>query len=667
MTLRLIIALTFVACFTRAADLPYARRATREETRRATLAALQQQLGAGDVSQSPWQLLGPFDNPRNGGLDLPYPPEKSIDLAAEYTGLNGAKIRWHDAARFADGRIHNLDIFGPKNWLLCYLHRTITATKDMPATLFVGSDDSVTLWLNGKKVHDKRDSRPTVIDSDIVPVQLNQGTNSLLMKIGQFQGNYSFAYRLSVIPGDLLTKLDEKLDEDFPTGEAAFYRLETIAIPQDIRLEVGGMAFMPDGHLMICTRRGEVWSFAPKAGQWKRFASGLHEPLGVLALGPGEIAVAQRPELTRLKDTDGDGEADLFATMNANFGVSGNYHEYHFGPVRDQQGNLYATLNLAWEGEGTAPVPLRGTAYQLTPDGRFSVWSTGLRSPAGIGVSPGGDVFITDNQGDWWGTSPLLHAQSGTFFGHPASMRWIPGYNGPPNPRDIPPERLAPLRKLPAAWFVINKLGRSPGEPVWDTTTGRFGPFAGQMFVGDQTKSFIMRVALEKVGGEFQGAIFPFRAGFASGIIRMAYDADGALWVGGTDRGWGAVGGRPYALQKLTWTGRVPFEIHTMKLTKTGFDLTFTKPVDAASATSPSNYSFQSYHYNYWRNYGSNEEDVRPVKVTGVKLSPDGKTVSVTLAELPAQKIYELHIKGLKATDGSDLAHGDAYYTLNRQ
>src|SRR5690606_11158774 len=101
-------------------------------------------------------------------------------------------------------------------------------------------------------------------------------------------------------------------------------------------------------------------------------------------------------------------------------------------------------------------------------------------------------------------------------------------------------------------------LSRSASEPVWDTTGGKFGPFAGQCFVGELTNSLIMRVQLEEVKGRTQGACFEFRRGFASGVNRLEFAPDGSLFVAQTNRGWGSVGGQPHALQRLVYTGQVP-------------------------------------------------------------------------------------------------------------
>src|SRR3954466_5909057 len=102
-----------------------------------------------------------------------------------------------------------------------------------------------------------------------------------------------------------------------PTGRKAdlvpeYYKIETIATPKGLSTECGGLAFMPDGRLVACLHRGEVYTYDPAKKTWKLFADGLHDPLGVVALSNKEIVVMQRPELTRITDTDGDGVADQF-------------------------------------------------------------------------------------------------------------------------------------------------------------------------------------------------------------------------------------------------------------------------------------------------------------------------------------------------------------------
>jgi len=457
-------------------------------------------------------------------------------------------------------------------------------------------------------------------------------------------------------------------------AESAHYRIESLPIPAGVELEAGGLGFSGDT-LYVSTRRGEIWSLNPTGGKakngegtWKLFASGLHEVLGVLVNGKGDLTVAQRPELTRVRDTNGDGRADRFETLTQGFGLSGNYHEYHFGPARDAAGNLYATLNLSWVGHGGSSVPYRGWAYKLTPSGEFVPLATGLRSPSGIAMSPEGELFVTDNQGDFWATSPLLHIQEGKFYGHPSGLRWEKGYKGIEDSFELPMEAFRERRTLPVAWFVYGVLGHAPSQPLWDVAPrGQFGPFKGQMFVGDQTKSMITRVVLDRVGGEYQAALIPFAHGFGSGILRMVQGPDHAFYIGGTDRGWGAVGGRPFALERLIYTGKAPFEMHSVKLTETGFDVTFTRPIDPASVNG--GVSVTHHGYNYWKTYGSPHVGTTavPKEQIQVSVSQDRLHAVIKLPELQTERVYTIALPGIRDAAGASLVHATAYYSLMRK
>ena len=591
------------------------------------------------------------------------------------------------------------------------------ATKSLLFTFHADAEREVTLRLGCKRpVQTKFNNGPLPSEigppgwlagqvgniADPVPfhLKLHAGENFLSLT---FTETVPFYFELDPLGRDLREQLNARLTADFPpTGEARYYKLETVAVPSGIALEVGGMAFNGDGSLMVCTRRGEIWRYVnaalqaecakpglnraamlqqagrdalrasstsnegrPQVGptgygdKWELFATGLHEPLGLLTGKPGEVFVVQRSELTRITDTDGDGQADLFETLDQNCGVSGSQHAYIFGPVRDKEGNLWGAISgIGVSGAGK----YFGWSFKVTPKGEFIPWSKGLRSPNGLCMTPDGDLFITDNQGEWMGTSPLHHVSRNAFHGHPQALKWDANFKGNASSA----EDLAKLRKLPAIQFPYGTMGQSLAEPVVDTTGGKFGPFAGQMFVCDESKCLVVRVALEKVDGEWQGACLPFRVGFQGGNNRAAFAPDGSLYVGQTDRGWGSTGGKSFGLQRLAWSGEVPFEIETLKLTADGFDVRFTRPVDRSAAATPANWSLSHYHYLYRAAYGSPQQDITPVKVGSATVSADGRTVRLKLPELRAGKIYELHHTNLRAADGSAPLHTSAYYTLNR-
>ena len=237
-------------------------------------------------------------------------------------------------------------------------------------------------------------------------------------------------------------------------------------------------------------------------------------------------------------------------------------------------------------------------------------------------------------------------------------------YDGQPAPGKTAPSGM-PALTPPTIWFPYGRMGQSISEPVWDTTKGKFGPFDGQMFVGDQYTAVVMRVALEKVNGVFQGACFPFRRGFQCGVNRLAFGPDGALYVGETNRGWGSLGGKPYGLQRIAFGGKTPPEVHDIKLTKDGFDFTFTSAIDPKTVEKTDAFALKSYTYIYKSDYGCPETDTQPEKVTALKLSKDGKTVSVSVPNLKPGRVYDFALTGVKTTAGENLLHAEAYYTLN--
>ena len=457
--------------------------------------------------------------------------------------------------------------------------------------------------------------------------------------------------------------------------EASYYRLVDLNAPEDVVLEVGGLLVEGDSVVYAATRRGEIWkiddaySDAPLFSLW---IDGLQEPLGLLA-HEGWIYTAQRGELSRLRDADSDGRADGVETFCDDWRISGNYHEYAFGPRLDHDGNFWVTLNRPFGDQPFGRAEFRGWAVRITPSGKMEPVCSGLRSPCGVEVAPWGDVFYTDNQGEWCPTNKLSHLRPGSFYGHPMGIESCRREESlAAHPGEIPDglpigeaAKKIPLLKLPAVWFPYDKMGKSAAGQVWDTTGGRFGPFGGQCFVADQHDASVMRVFLEKVGGEWQGACFPFREGFGCGITRVAWGADGSLIAGMTNRGWGSLGNRPFGIQRLEWTGEVPTEIATMEALPGGFRLTFTQPMDLATLRSVKSYSLGSYTYRLHEPYGSPEIDRANVIITKAHPSADGRSVDLSCLGQRAGYVHELRAEGLRSEAGLPLLHPDAYYTLN--
>src|SRR5581483_791613 len=250
-------------------------------------------------------------------------------------------------------------------------------------------------------------------------------------------------------------------------------------------------------------------------GAWRCYARGLNEPMGLIADSERDVYIAHRPELLRARDLDGDGKAETFDALGGKWGLTQNYHEFFFGLRRDKAGNFYGAVSLEstganaedraakvavttargeWSGDSVldptfhrSVVPLRGWAIKITPDGKVEPFASGFRQPDGIGMSPDGELFYDDNQGDYKPSCGLLHVEQGDFHGHIQSLKWAPGID----PKTLTTEEAWQRYKSPAVVFPHGPMGVSSGEPVWDLTGGKFGPFAGQVFTGDFTKLVI--------------------------------------------------------------------------------------------------------------------------------------------------------------------------------
>ncbi|WEK21517.1 MAG: hypothetical protein P0Y49_10245 [Candidatus Pedobacter colombiensis] len=484
--------------------------------------------------------------------------------------------------------------------------------------------------------------------------------------------------------------------------EEDFFKIVKVRIPEGPILEVGGLVTLPNGDLAISTRRGDVYVVENPTGNrpyFRKFATGLHEILGI-AYKDGAFYVAQRGELTKLVDKNMDGKADVYETIYA-WPLSGHYHEYSFGPKIAADGSFFVTANVAfgnqewWRAESR--VPMRGWTMNITEDGKMKPWAAGMRSPAGLNVIDG-QLYYTENQGDWVGSGGIWKVNEGDFMGHPASLIWTKRSDSPVKlsselfyskmderrikdngGKYIKPENRInenfktlfdmkkefPELRLPAVWLPYGILGVSTSEPV-KIPQGTFGPFEGQLLIGDQGMSIISRVFMEKVNGEEQGAAFLFRSGFRSGVLRMAWGQDGSLFVGETNRGWGSAGDANEGLERMVYNNKVPFEMKAVRAMPDGFEIEFTSPVDLKSAQDLASYNVESFIYKYQSVYGSPPVNTESLKVKGVKVSADGLKARIVVDNLRQYYIHTIKVNGIREKQNFySVVHPVAYYTLN--
>ena len=468
----------------------------------------------------------------------------------------------------------------------------------------------------------------------------------------------------------------------FTQGATHCYTIENLSFPEDMPAEVGGLALDQQGNLYACLRRGDIvvtkTGIDAKASQWKIFATGLHNPMGMVLLAPGHLLVSQMAELTEIIDTNQDGEADRYNNLSTVFGISGNYHETN-AICRDGDGGYYLALGTASHNGPTFFSPrgkyskegrrgrnfssnyLRGWVVHYHKNGKLSPFASGFRMHNGITRSPDGEIWCGDNQGDWRGGSPIYNVRPGSFNGHPSSLVWDPDMQEFSTPLFLPLKMLDDLHNQPSVQ-LSRKTMNSCGEPFF-LASDRFGPFQGQMLVPDENGRRINRVMLEKVDGAWQGSstLFLHTDKLRGGGVRIAMDQAGeSIYYASTARGWQ----RPdEGIQRITYNNKIPFHVQNCELIDNGFKLTFTQPIQEPKKLIQK-ITATSYRYEYGHRYGSSEKDKKEHKITKMNgVNP----FHLSIDNLASGRIYELKFgPDLLSQKGESMENSFVHYTLNR-
>lgn len=423
----------------------------------------------------------------------------------------------------------------------------------------------------------------------------------------------------------------------------------------DFKPKVGGLAFLPDGRLLVTTwdSIGAVYALdGVETGDTnkitvKRIASGLAEPLGIEVVN-GEIYVMQKQELTKLIDLNGDDITDQYQAVCNSWGVTGDFHEFAFGLVY-KDGYFYATLSMAMRlMANERQQPDRGKAIKIGMDGSYESINYGLRTPNGIGVGVDNEIFVTDNQGEWVPANKLIHIKAGEYHG----MRW--GHLDSTEPPEV---------ALPAVWLPEDEIGNSPSEPVLI----KEGPYKGQMLHGDVTHGGIKRDFLEKINGQYQGAVFRFTQGLEAGVNRLRWGTDGALYVGGVGMtgGWGWKE-KQYGLQRLSYNGKPVFEMLAVRARPKGFEIEFTQPLHRDVLLRPQDFDIQQWWYEPTADYGGPKKELQQLTPSSFQVSSDRRRVSIDLPGLKEKRVVYIRLpEQLKSENGLQLWSSETWYTLN--
>ncbi len=440
------------------------------------------------------------------------------------------------------------------------------------------------------------------------------------------------------------------------------YVVDEIPIPFDnpwgSLMRPTGFDFFADGRrAAVCTLNGDVWivsgiDAALDTVRWERFASGLFEPLG-LVVRDGEIFVIERGQLTRLKDLNGDGEADFYE----NFNSDGNVEPRAFWATleTDPQGNFYFLKN---GNRVSGDVPRHGSMIRVSADGeRSEVFATGFRSANGLSIGPEGTVLAADQQGNWVPTTRIDRVEADGFYGY-----------RPHAGRSIPKGEY----EKPICW-VPYAVDNSAGGQVY-AHDDRWGPLAGHWVHTSWGRSRLFLLLKERVDGTTQGGVVRFPMEFRSGVMRAHVNPkDGQVYVlGMRGLGWQQSGASADGcFNRIRYTGgpvRMPVGLHARE---DGVEIRFACELETSSAADAGNYTVKRWTYKYTEKYGSPELSVKnpgqkgrdTVQVDGVSVSNDGHRVKVKLADM--RPVMQMMVKyDLEAADGADVSN-TIYHTVH--
>lgn len=438
--------------------------------------------------------------------------------------------------------------------------------------------------------------------------------------------------------------------------------------PAGLEPQVSGMDFLPDGRLVLVTHEpvranpvplGAVYVLSQvESGPatFKKAVSGTFSATGLL-VQDGLVYLAEKDRLVEIQSLDAeftlsrtqDEVAGKYRTIHR-FGWDDNYHQFSFGPLY-RQGFFYVALSTAWP-ENLNKSKNRAALLKIAKaTGAVDTLLSGIRTPNGLGFGPEEEIFATDNQGGWLPPNKLNNLRPGRFYGF---------FNNAGGKFDK--EKPAPA----AVFMPYGEASKSPTDPTWL----KQGPYAGQLLMGDIAYGGLHRVFLEKVNGEYQGALFKFSGGLEAGVNQIVESPDGTLYLGGMGSqhysGWSVPGGKYFSLQKMKLNSKSNFDFLAVRsLGPKTLELEFTDPVATAGANA-ANFAIKTWHYNPTASYGGPKVSEANATVRSATLNATGNRITLEVDGLATGKVVHIRINALASRAGGNaLWSNQAWYTMN--
>ena len=451
-------------------------------------------------------------------------------------------------------------------------------------------------------------------------------------------------------------------------------------LPIDEPFMPTGLSWTDDGTLFVSSLDGRVWRVVDTNADGfpdhaNLFSDELSTPYGVVA-EKNYVDVVDKTALLRLRDTDQDGRADETQTLADGWGHTDDYHDWVVGLERDPDGNYFVALPCQQDDRSESAAYLRGKVLQLSP----RVTSTdqpsyevrkltgGHRFPHGVARNRDGDLFVTDNQGNFNPFNELNHVVAGRRYGFINRLEQKPGFE---------PELTSPAINIPHPWTRsvngICFLETPSPDPSSDSTAApRFGPFEGHIVGCEYDTRRLVRMSLQRIEGEYQGAVFPFSLDAASdgrsipGPIICKVAPDGDLYVGSLrESGWGGGRNTGEIVRLSPRLDEIPTGIADIRVTADGFALEFTGPVERALAMDAANYQIMSYRRISTPVYGGEDVDRRQERIAAIDFESTRRIHICFRDELRVGYVYEFRLRKLNGE--SNFFPAEGFYTLNRR
>ncbi|HZN35103.1 MAG TPA: hypothetical protein VFB80_14840, partial [Pirellulaceae bacterium] len=324
----------------------------------------------------------------------------------------------------------------------------------------------------------------------------------------------------------------------------------------------------------------------------------------------------------------------------------------------------------------------------------IEVISSGHRFPMGMARNRDGELFVTDNQGNYNPFNELNHVRKGAHFGFINALEKEQGFRPPPLAEpaiNIPHPWTRSVNGIcfletPVGWVkdaerpqthagTASEAGAPRGSSAAAASTHptMFGPLEGQLVGCEYDTRRLIRMSLQKVGDTYQGAAYPLSVppaevekGLLGPIVCAIKPTTAELYVGEIhDSGWGAGNNIGQIVKIKIEPEKLPCGIAEVRATSGGFAIDFMQPVDRAKAADLASYAIESYRRESTPAYGGPDIDRRIEKIGSAEVAADGKRVMLTLPNLRAGFVYELKLKNL-APAGSVFFPDEAHYTLHK-